>query len=243
MGGWEVRPADPGRTRRLVLLWLLVLGAIPLAFYAGRYWQAYSVAQQVAATSSDGARVAELEGQLERLRQRLAVLSSGEKVSQQANEQSRLTIKLLEEQIYKQQQDLAFYKGVLAPASRREGLRVRTFEVQATDRPGVFRYKILLSRVGKGDTPLAGQLQVSLVGQQDGVEQTLELASLTQGLAEALAEPSIAFAFKHFQAIPEGGRFAELQLPEGFVPREIRVRADVEGEKPVLRTFKWNNEE
>lgn len=243
MSGWEVRPADPGRIRRQVLAWLLVLAAIPLAFYAGRYWQAYSVAQQGRESSAESARVAELEGQLERLRQRLAVLSSGEKVSQQANEQSRLTIKLLEEQIYKQQQDLAFYKGVLAPASRRDGLRVRTFEVQATDRPGVFRYKILLSRVGKGDAPLAGHLQATLVGQQGDEEQTLELAPLTQGLADALAEQTIPFAFKHFQAIPEAGRFAELQLPEGFVPREIRVRADVEGEKPVLRTFKWNNEE
>ncbi|MVW73688.1 hypothetical protein GJV18_00030 [Pseudomonas sp. R-22-3w-18] len=222
---------------------MLVLAAIPLAFYAGCYWQAYSVAQQGQESPAESARVVELEGQLERLRQRLAVLSSGEKVSQQANEQSRLTIKLLEEQIYKQQQDLAFYKGVLAPASRREGLRVRTFEVQATDRSGVFRYKILLSRVGKGDAQLEGQLQVTLAGQQGEEEQTLELAPLTQGLADALSEQSIPFAFKHFQAIPEAGRFAELQLPEGFVPREIRVRADVEGEKPILRTFKWNNEE
>jgi hypothetical protein len=244
MGGWEVRPADPGRTRRRVLAWILLLAAIPLAFYAGRYWQIYNGAQPGAESSpQEAVRVAELEAQLERLRQRLAVLSSGEKVSQQANEQSRLTIKLLEEQIYKQQQDLAFYKGVLAPASRREGLRLRTFEVQATDRPGVFRYKILLSRVGKGDVPLAGHLQVTLVGEQAGVEQRLELAPLTQGLPDALVDQSIPFAFKHFQAIPEAGRFAELQLPEGFVPREIRVRAEVEGEKPLLRTFKWNNQE
>lgn len=243
MDGWEVRPADPGRTRRQVLLWLLVLAAVPLAFYAGRYWQTHYSAQQGSAPAQELARVADLEGQVERLQQRLALLSSGEKLSQQANEQSRLTIKLLEEQIYKQQQDLAFYKGVLAPASRREGLRVRTFEVQATDRPGVFRYKILLSRVGKGDAPLAGQLQVTLVGEQAGVEQRLELAPLTQGLPDALVDQSIPFAFKHFQAIPEAGRFAELQLPEDFVPREIRVRAEVEGEKPLLRTFKWNNQE
>jgi hypothetical protein len=243
MGGWEVRPADPGRTRRQILRWLLVLAAIPLAFYAGRYWPVADGWLHEPAPVQEVARIAELEQQLEQAQQRLALLSSGEKVSQQANEQSRLTIKLLEEQIYKQQQDLAFYKGVLAPASRREGLRVRTFEVQATDRPGVFRYKILLSRVGKGDTPLAGQLQVTLLGQQGDAEQSLELAPLTQGLADALAEQSIPFAFKHFQAIPEAGRFAELQLPEGFVPREIRVRALVEGEKPLLRTFKWNNQE
>ncbi|MDX1299455.1 MAG: DUF6776 family protein, partial [Pseudomonas sp.] len=153
-----------------------------------------------------------------------------------------LTIKLLEEQIYKQQQDLASYKGVLAPASRREGLRIKTFELQATDRPEHFRYKILLSRVGKGEKPLEGQLQVSIVGAQAGKNVTLELAALGAGLPDALPEQPITFAFKHFQAIPEAGRFAELKLPEGFVPSEIKVRAEVKGEKPLLRTFKWNKE-
>ena len=173
----------------------------------------------------------------------MAVLSSAEKLSQQANEQSRLSIKLLEEQIYKQQQDLAFYKGVLAPASRREGLRIRAFELQATDSPGLFRYKILLSRVGKGEAPLEGQLHVSIVGKQGEQDVTLELAALSADLPDALPEQPITFVFKHFQAIPEAGRFAELKLPEGFVPREIKVRAEVAGEKPLLRTFKWNKEE
>jgi hypothetical protein len=58
-----------------------------------------------------------------------------------------------------------------------------------------------------------------------------------------LTEQEVVFSFKHFQAIPEAGRFAELKLPEGFIPREIKVRADVQGEKPLLRTFKWNKEE
>ncbi|MEX6501809.1 DUF6776 family protein [Pseudomonas zhanjiangensis] len=181
----------------------------------------------------------EQEQEIDRLRQRLAVVSSGETVAQQANEQNRLAIKLLEEQIFKQQQDLAFYKGVLAPASRREGLRIRTFELQATDIKGVFRYKILLSRVGKDDQPLAGQLRVTVEGRQGGKEVSLELASLAQGDADGAREQAIPFAFKHFQAIPEAGRFAELMLPEGFSPRQVRVRAEVKGEKPLERTFKW----
>lgn len=240
MAGWEVRPSDPGRTRRQCLLSVLVLLCIALAFYAGSLWQ-QSIAGAV--QSAKQAPDESLAREVEELRQRVAVLSSTEMLSQQANEQSRLTIKLLEEQIYKQQQDLASYKGVLAPASRREGLRIKTFELQATDRPEYFRYKILLSRVGKGEAPLEGQLQVSIVGQQGGQAVTLELAALTTGLPDALPEQAFAFSFKHFQAIPEAGRFAELKLPEGFVPREIKVRAEVQGEKPLLRTFEWNKEE
>lgn len=243
MAGWEVRPSDPARAWRQRTFAVLLALCIPLAFYAGGWWQQRLQPVVVAPPLAGSVPDEQLARELEELRQRLVVLSSAEKVSLQANEQSRLTIKLLEEQIYKQQQDLAFYKGVLAPATRREGLRIKTFELQATDRPEHFRYKILLSRVGKGDTPLEGQLQVLVVGKKDEKDVTLELAALGAGLPEALPEQPIAFAFKHFQAIPEAGRFAELKLPEGFVPREIKVRAEVKGEKPLLRTFKWNKEE
>ncbi|HBX56923.1 DUF6776 family protein [Pseudomonas sp. UBA2684] len=243
MAGWEVRPSDPRRAGRVRLALLLLLAAVPLAFYAGTWWQARSTQALMAEQQPMQAQLLKQEQELDQLRQRLAVVGSGEKVAQQANEQSRLTIKLLEEQIFKQQQDLAFYKGVLAPASRREGLRIRTFELQATDTPGRFRYKLLLSRVGKDDKPLVGQLQVTVEGRQGDKELSLPLAALTEGLPEPLSAPVIPFAFKHFQAIPEAGRFGELKLPEGFVPRQVRVRAEIDGEKPLERTFKWIDEE
>lgn len=243
MAGWEVRLSDPGRARRRRMLVLLLVLCMPLAFYAGSLWQQYRYPAPAEGALAVTVEDEQLLREVEELRQRLLVMSSAEKVSQQANEQSRLAIKLLEEQIYKQQQDLASYKGVLAPASRREGLRIRTFELQATDRPEYFRYKILLSRVGKGDTPLEGQLQVAILGKQGEQDVTHELSALTVEVPEAASAQSFAFAFKHFQAIPEAGRFAELKVPEGFIPREIKVRAEVQGEKPVVRTFKWNKEE
>lgn len=243
MAGWEVRPSDPRRARRVRLLIVLLILAIPAAFYAGSWWQARGVQVQSDHDQPLETRLDTQQQELDMLHQRLAVVGSGEKVAQQANEQSRQTIKLLEEQVFKLQQDLAFYKGVLAPASRREGLRIRTFEVQATDTPRLFRYKILLSRVGKDDKPLEGQLLVSVEGRQGGKAASLELAGLTQGLAEPLQAKDIPFTFKHFQAIPEGGRFAELQLPEGFEPQQIKVLAQVKGEKSLERTFKWIDQE
>ncbi|WP_439859921.1 DUF6776 family protein [Pseudomonas sp. MBLB4136] len=243
MAGWEVRPSDPRRAGRVRLALLLLILAVPLAFAAGAWWQARSTQAFMAEHEALQERLRAQERELDQLRQSLAVLSSGEKVAQQASEQNRLTIKLLEEQIFKQQQDLAFYKGVLAPASRREGLRIRAFELQATDTPRHFRYKLLLSRVGKDDKPLQGKLRVTVEGRQGGKDVSLALAELTQGLPDQFSEEAIVFTFKHFQAIPEAGRFAELKLPEGFEPRQVRVRAEVKGEKPLERTFKWIDEE
>ena len=64
---------------------------------------------------------------------------------------------------------------------------------------------------------------------------TLELAALS----DEVSESRIAFSFKHFQSFPEAGRFGELQLPEGFEPRQVKVQAEVEGDKPLSRTFEW----
>jgi hypothetical protein len=243
MAGWEVRPSDPRRTGRMRLVRLLLLLAIPASFCAGVWWQLRATQTIEMQYQPMQERLIALEQELDQVSQRLIVVSSGEKVAQQANEQSRLTIKLLEEQIFKQQQDLASYRGVLAPASRREGVRIRAFELQATDRPLHFRYKILLSRVGKDDKPLEGQLVVKVDGRQDGKAVSLELAALTQDLPDQFSGQVIPFSFKHFQAIPEAGRFAELKLPDGFTAHQIRVRAEVKGEKPLERTFKWIDQE
>lgn len=240
--GWEVRFSDPRRERRRRVALVLLVLAVPLAFLLGLGWAGWQ--QEQASKGQEGtpallARLAEQEHELEMLRQRLAVVTSAEKVGQQSIEQNRRTIKLLEEQIFKQQQDLAFYKGVLAPASRQEGLRIRTFELQATDDPLRFRYKVLLSRVGKDEAPLQGKLRVTIEGQQDGKDATLALSTLS----EEVEGEVIPFSFKHFQSFPEAGRFAELQLPEGFVPRQVSVLAEVEGEKPLDRKFEWIKEE
>lgn len=233
--GWEVRLSDPRRERRRRWLQLLLVLAVPAAFALGWHWPQVQPQQAPEDAQALLTRVAEQEQELELLRQRLAVVGSSDKVTQQAMEQNRRTIKLLEEQIFKQQQDLAFYKGVLAPASRREGIRIRAFELQATDAPQRFRYKLLMSRVGASDEALQGRLRITIEGQQSGKPAALELAALS----DEVSESSIAFSFKHFQSFPEAGRFGELQLPEGFEPRQVKVQAEVEGDKPLSRTFEW----
>ncbi|MGX5217905.1 MULTISPECIES: DUF6776 family protein [Pseudomonas] len=225
-------------------LLLVLLLALPAAFYAGMYWERQQTLALSAEIKPMAKRLSEQERQLDDLRAQIAIATSGARVAEKANEQNRLTIKLLEEQIFKQQQDLSFYKGVLAPASRRKGLRIRTFELQATEKPQRFRYKVLLSRVGKDDSPLSGQLHITVEGSQGAKDKVvLELASLTRSEFVTFKGKLIPYTFKHFKSIPDAGRFAELELPAGFEPSQIRVRAEIKGEKPLERTFKWLDKE
>lgn len=219
--------------RRWVPVALLL--ALPAAFYAG-YWQSErQVGELRDQARVQGEQLQLRTAELEQLRRQLVVMESGASLAQQAGEQNRQTIKLLEEQIFQLQQELATCKEVLAPASSREGLRIRSFELQSTESPRRFRYKILLSRVGPDEQALEGSLQVELRGLLAGKSKVLPLAELDSTPGEGLP-----FAFRHFQAIPEGGRFAELELPEGFEPQEVRLSARVKGQRqPLERSFRW----
>lgn len=238
MANWEVRAHNPRAQRQVRILIVLAILSLP-ATWAAAYWLGGHNSRAELLELRDMQALFEgRASELEQAQQMQVVLASGERLVRQANEQSRLTIKSLEEQVYKLQQDLAFYKGVLAPASRKEGLRIRSFELQSTDSPRNFRYKLLLSRVGEDNKPLKGKVRITVVGKQAGKAVTLDLAQLSPEWQGATA-----FSFKHMQAIPEGGRFAELQLPEDFTPSQVNVQAEITGQhKPLERTYNWIEE-
>ena len=233
-------PAVGGALRRqrgrLPVLAILLL-ALPAAFFAGYWLSERRAGELLDQARLQGEQLKLRSTELEQTRRRLVLLESGERLAQQADEQNRQTIKLLEEQIFQLQQELTTYKGVLDPAASREGLQIRAFELRATEEPRRFRYKILLSRLGSDQQDLEGRLQVELRGLLAGQAKSLPLVEL----AEAVPPDGVPFAFRHFQAIPEGGRFAELLLPEGFEPQEVRLRASVKGQgQPLERSFRWS---
>lgn len=221
------------RGRRLVPVALLL--ALPVAYFAGYWHSEHRVADVIDQARVQAEQLQLRSAELERLRRQQAVMESGASLAQQAEEQNRQTIKLLEEQIFRLQQELATYQDVVAPAGKREGLQIRSLELQTTYDPGHFRFRILLGRIGSDAQPLRGSLQVELRGRLKGRARVLALSELGEGNADELP-----FAFRHFQAVPEGADFADLRLPEGFEPQEVRVRAKVEGQRqPLERQFRW----
>ncbi|ABR84972.1 TPA: hypothetical protein L6B08_03015 [Pseudomonas aeruginosa] len=236
MSGWELRFRDPRRA------WLARLGigalllSVPLAFFGGRWSTGADNARSEAEAQRQEALIGEQKTELERLRTEVEVLRSGERLGQQAIEQSRQTIKLLEEQVFKQQQDIAFYKGVVAPASKTDALEIRAFEVQGTDNPLRFRYKVMLSRLGKDERKLDGRLKVRISGKLARKDTSYDL----EQLSPELGKTGLSISLRHFQSIPEAGRFAELELPKNFIPTLIDVRAELNGQsKPLQRRFDW----
>src|SRR5690606_15425826 len=89
-------------------------------------------------------------------------------VAQQSASDGQQVIDDLEQQLFRLQQDLAQYQGALAPNAMNPGLRFQAFELQATDVPGVFRYKVMVSRVGNESDTVQAQLTIAVQGKLEG---------------------------------------------------------------------------
>ena len=236
---WEIRVRDPRRERWLRLLMLVLAIAIPVAWFASQWLEQQKVAGVLASAQEREALIRKQADELELTRRRLAVVESGESLTQQATEHGRQSIKLLEEEIYQLQQELATMKGLVAPAGKNaDGVRIRSLAIRPGSDPQRFYFKLFLSRIGSGD-PLEGRVKLEVRGRKDGKPASLDLAELSKDVSA----DGLAYSLRNFQSFPEGGRLAEIRLPAGFEPADVRVVASVNGQKQTLeKIFKWQAE-
>src|SRR5690606_10237731 len=89
-----------------------------------------------------------IHAELEESRLRQQQLEVDLLVARQAAADNQAVVDDLEQQLFRLQQDLAQYQGALVPNAMNHGVRIQAFELQRTDVPGIFRYKIMVSRVG-----------------------------------------------------------------------------------------------
>lgn len=220
-------------SRQLATLVLLL--AIPAALWLG--WSAGLRSHAQMAQDHDILlrQQGELERELAETRERYQQLQVDLLVAHESLAGSQGVIGDLEQQLFRLQQDLATYRGALAPNAMVPGLRIQAFELNATEDDRVFRYKVMVSRVGSEEETTQAELFLEIEGTQDGKPATLSLAQLT-----AMAQDEgLPLDFRYFQVVPSNLADAELRLPDGFEPLKVQLRAVNDGEKLVEQVFDW----
>ena len=172
----------------------------------------------------------EARGLINEMRQEIADLTVGGEIDNQANEEVRHTIENQQNLLAAQNEEISFYKGVMLPNVANKGLRIERLDV-SSNAAGKVRYSLLLTQVVDKRGYVQGGVQISLLGENDGQEEALQLSEQGRDKAEA-----IKFRFRYFQNIA-----GEVQLPKGFVPREFMVVA--QSSEPIAqrleKTFDW----
>lgn len=226
-----VRRQPVRRGLTAVAVALVVLGGVAFGYWLGlgvsdldrTYLSSLTVRHQAS------------EAQVTALNRELADLRLAQAVDAQAARSLRQTITELRGELAKLNDEVAFYRSLMAPASVERGLQVAEFQLAAAKDDNKFTYQILLTQVAERRNWLQGRLTLQVTGQRTDADGSTSQAVLPlTELAEVETYP-LSFRFRYFQDLA-----GILTLPAGFEPRMVTIAATPAGGNSVERQFAWS---
>lgn len=166
------------------------------------------------------------------LEEELARVRTSLDVDREAHAQLQGTLAERESRVAQLNEELAFYRRIVAPADGQGSLRVQTFEVTNNGANGdikhAYRLRLLLVQSPQRSGRAQGVVDLSLRGTLHGEETSLTLHELA-------AEPR-EFEFLYFQDVD-----LDVVLPEGFEPvtAEIELRPRARNARAIAASFPW----
>ena len=222
----------PLRNAVLVGIALIVVAAVGLAGFLMGRGQINLAATSVVGAKSENASAEQRAVELER---KLADIQLSQVVDGDANESLRQTIKSLRDELSASQDEVLFYRQLMAPSEAQRGLRVEKLELNPGASPTEVKYRLLLTQVSEKNDWATGTVTVDVVGASANEQVVLPLTEMTQ-----VESYPLSFKFRYFQDFT-----GTLVIPEGLKPEQVVVTAATSGKdgKRVQKTFSWTLEE
>ena len=230
-----VRQRAPALRNALrIAVGLVCLFALYVVYEVGRYNAGYdrqAVAQQRTVLE---VRIEHLQKDNRELRTRLAeadTIRAGR--SREEGELAR-AMGELQAQVARQQQELAFYRGVVAQNATALGVKIEQLRITAGARPATYIVHMSLVRSGRAESAASGSVQLSLEGTYDGGPRRLDLATLSSGKSRELR-----YDFRYLQNFDQ-----EIAVPLAFKPEQlvVEVQSSRHDVAPLSQTFLWTVE-
>lgn len=235
---------EPGNRKILVYqpvyLWMTVAALLLLATTGGYLLFRLGANYAGGALDSCSSRLDVLQRQLAdagtdnaELRQQLAIVQRSSEIDRRATLEVRNDFARLQDKMQALRKELAFYRGIVSPADgKAPGLSIQRFDLKRTATSGRYSYNLMLTQVKANDRYAQGVVEIDVDGLQDGDSKVLSFDSLRLGDRKAMK-----FKFRYFQDF-EG----EIELPAGFTPRQLVIRARTQGKgqpPDVEKTMDW----
>ncbi len=217
----------------LAILVLLGVLGLYVAFELGRYKAGYDAMKAAAERDALRSQIDRMQGDERQMRVQLAIAEEARVVEMRERSEVARTIGELQAQVERQQQDVEFYRGLVAQPGQQATVVVGVQQFHIAPLPGgqKFSLRFSLSRLLRPGEPINGALGITVDGTRAGTPATEDLASLTGGKNE------LAFSFRYTSSIEQ-----EVSLPADFKPDRvtIEVRPERKGVAPYRRTFVWS---
>jgi hypothetical protein len=219
-------------------LWMYALtivaavGALYLAFELGRFRSGFSVIDHRREVSTLRQRIEQERGASDELRRQIAIAQTSGEIDRETYSQVESNLGNLQAKIQSQEEELAFYRGIVSPQDGTAGLRIQSLEVLPADGERRYTVRLVLVQAIVHSRKAAGEVKLQLEGMRNGQMTSLGLSQVTPGDARY----DMAYEFRYFQGLD-----AELELPVGFEPQRVNVEIwpnEPKAEK-VYQSFDW----
>lgn len=209
-----------------------VIGSIALAYELGRFNGGYSVLDQRRERTELNAAIADRDREIESLQRNVAILETSQEVDRETYSQVEKNLAELQAQIQAQEEELAFYRGIISPEDGVAGLRVQTLELRPADAGQAYLLHLVLVQAITHDRRVSGVVRLDFSGFMNGEPVVLSLGDLVADDAGG----DLAYSFRYFQDLQR-----ELVLPSGFEPQEVlmHIRPREPSGDALEQTFEW----
>ena len=229
--GISLKAYHPDKHRLQILMVVLVL--------AGVMWMGYLVGSAGIRTplKDTSESVAELKEKLEASRQKIGELEKentrlvkSTEVEMQAAEQNKHTLREKEIQLSKLNEELVFYRSLLAPENAASGVEVRDFNLRASG-TSEYHYDFLLTQSSRNNRVAKGKVNVTIDGKQGDIMRRIKVTDIKMSNGK-----SLIYSFKYFQRL--NGVF---ELPKDFKPQQVLVEVapSSQSKPPMQLSYTW----
>jgi len=222
-----------GRTwiTRIVVVALIVVSAY-LIFEYGRISAGYDIVEAGNISQAYEDRIMQLDDNIVELKQEVAILETNREIDRESYKEVEASLATLQAKIQEQRDAIAFYRGIVSPSDGNSGLRVQDLKFSRGKAEREFNVRLVLVQAMKHDRKVSGDVNLSIVGDQNGTETTY---AYTQLVPED-ADQSWPFSFRYFQNFDR-----QLVLPDGFTPEKItvEVRSRTRSISSIEESFAW----
>jgi hypothetical protein len=225
--GVRLTPAGWRRLAALTIGLALLYGV----FEYGRSVAGYTALSALMQRQALASRIAALTEERDQLQRRIAAGAAVQRADEEAQSEAQAMIGELQAELARQQQELEFYRGLVAERFGTGTVKVQELAIRPE---GGDRYlvSVTLVHTATRDATASGWLTLAVNGSRGGSLARLELPEMT-----ADGGKRVDFSLRYLTTVE-----VEIGLPADFSPAsvELEFRTNRSGPEPVTQSFPWS---
>jgi hypothetical protein len=232
-----VKPHRPARTRLLALV-IALAGLVLLygVFEFGRLRGGYDLIASHEKIAQRDREIVRLNRKLAQERDQVVLLQTSKDIDGESYQQIEQRLQVLQGTIQAQAEDLAFYKGIIAPEDGVAGLKIQRLGLRPGAEPRQFLVKLVLIQAKDHGMRVSGVVELTIDGKRKGQTASIDLKTLRPA---GSPESSLGFSFRYFQELEE-----LVVLPGDFEPETVNVEVRPKGRsaRTIRQSFPWQTQ-